>query len=170
MERKFIKGKLNFGFCSSNIAGRHEFIRLAIIDETSRVQFIEIEVSPEAFARAAFGHRGEVDCTFEMRALDRVGKFHENKTELLPWTKTVNRNTINNFKGGRDDEEISPEIVKFLAKYEVDGWQASVRDVFNFHRYGDKGGVQVSFHRYVDQRPAKSGFGDEEWYEGRGIS
>jgi hypothetical protein len=142
-----LKGKLNFGFASSS--HDPDYIRLEIIDATSRVHFLEVRVDPEQFARAAFGHRGEVDCTFELRRPDLIGTQHENKTELVPWSDIVTRDTITKFKGGRDDEELSPEVRDWLKPFEVDGWRAYVKDVFNYHRYKDKRGVQVSFHRHV---------------------
>lgn len=150
MASERIKGKLNFGFCHSNIADREEYIELQLIDESSRVHFMRIEVNVLDFARAAFGHRGEVDCKFDLRmkAVEQIGKKLEVKTKLLPWTRVVTRDSVNKFKGGRDTEELSPEIATFLGTHEVDGWMANERDVFNFHRY-KKDGVEVSFHRYV---------------------
>lgn len=120
--------------------------RLSIACESSRVQFVELDLSPEEFSAAITG-MVTTGVEGEVRGLRFVGSRVETKTELVPF---------DTFKGRHvHDPEVNgdPEAQKALNPFEVDGWQGSLRDMRNYHRrrqLGDGVFQEVNFYRHVN--------------------
>ena len=96
-----------------------DYISIKIVDETSKVHFVEAMLSLQDFALAITG-RGFMDCELDVRGLDLVGLQREGKKEpvMVP-------------KGSWDTrEERAYAAVRAL---EVDGWKGRLSDVMNHH-------------------------------------
>ena len=130
----------------------YEAVRIAVRDETSFIEFIEIEIGLKEFAESLF--TACQDCTFELRSVEKVGWKHEHKDEVVfvpegPY---------------KQQKEIAAQALK---PFEVEGWRGSVSDATNHHRWvrkdppkGKKGGwYNVTFRRHV---PPKSPFPPKE--------
>jgi len=52
------------------------FVRVAIRDQSSRVEFVQLDIPLAGFAEALTG-LSEVECRLKVRGLDRVGKVRE---------------------------------------------------------------------------------------------
>lgn len=138
-----MKGHINIGRWQANFEPR-EGVRIEIVDEDSRIHFLEINMTVEDFARAVMG-LSEQDCTFELRGVDRVGKRRENKQVLVDVSADVVM---------RRDAKAAAEV---LAAHEVDGWIAPEPEaLFNWHRVvhrdhaNNSYKVQANFIRYVE--------------------
>jgi hypothetical protein len=122
--------------------GETRYIRIALEDRLSSIEFLEIEIPLEAFAEAVTG-LAYTDCVFELRGLDKVGKRREHKHEMVPLPKSY----------GLTDEEIDAA----LAPFEVDGWKGSHYDAKNSRNYvHGSGKSRIGFVRYVDQTNQES--------------
>jgi hypothetical protein len=115
--------------------------RIEIVDEVSRVHFLDAIMSVEDFARALFGESSiPIDVT--LRGLDLIGMRHEHKRELVPYVRDYN------LKG----EALKAAQDVALAPFEVDGWKGYRDDMENGHRRSKMKGTDgylVSFHRHV---------------------
>jgi len=73
MSKQTLKGKLTisrpYGFRSDD----NPFIRIAIQDEASRIEFVELEVPLASFAEALTG-LSNVEANMVVRSLDKIGK------------------------------------------------------------------------------------------------
>jgi hypothetical protein len=109
---------------------------ISIRDESSYLNFVTVEVDLKDFAEALLG-LSEVDCTFELRNVESVGKVRETKDVIIQVTYA--------YKLSKE------EIADLVAPYEVDGWRVHNRsDLTNHHRRsGD--GQRVTFIRFVDK-------------------
>ena len=116
--------------------GETEYIKIAVFDKSSGVEFATVRVELASFAEALVG-LAHVDCQFDLRP-ELVGKCHEHKEETVAyeggWTSYNER------------EQIAREVLK---PYETDGWKGRADDLFNHHRR-TKDGYRVTFVRYVD--------------------
>lgn len=128
---KKLKGKISLSRYTSNV--RPDGVTISLIDESSGVQCVEIEISIETLGYIITGLSHQ-ECTFEWRP-DFVGMIRENKTEIIPFTAT-------NYKT-RDQESAAA-----LAPYEVDGWKGSITDMTNGH-CRTPSGQRVGFRRFV---------------------
>lgn len=109
--------------------------RIQIRDAASYLGFITVEVDLKDFAEALLG-LSEVDCTFELRSIENVGKVRESKTEVIeiesPWSWS------------------QEDLDALIGTYEIDGWRCQNRkDVTNPHK-GGQGKQRVTFVRYVE--------------------
>lgn len=135
------KGRINIARWSSNVEPYHGF-RIEVIDESSRVHFLQVDMTPEEFALAISGC-GARPCTFELRSAGTVGKKRENKEEVIAFPSEV--------LSSRDEARAA----KFLEPYEVDGWKAYTSDIFNRNRITkydvttNENHMRVTFTRYV---------------------
>ena len=125
-----LNGKVDIALRSDRL------IRIALIDESSGVQFLEMNIAPEQLGLALTG-LGHQEFTYELHSPELVGMKVERKNELVPWNGPYG--------------SVSPEaLTAALAPFETDGWMAYRDDLTNHHmRRGDA--IQsVGFHRYVD--------------------
>ena len=118
-----------------------EEIRIRITDESSRVQFVEMKMTPENFARCITG-LGYVEGDFEVRDLHLVGSIGENKEELVRCEPPYG------------NEKKMAKARAAMRKMEVDGWRGCESDLRNHHRCSDDG-VMVMFYRNVDAKTGK---------------
>jgi len=145
---KTIKAKIGISRAGM---GTDTFMRMEIEDATSGVRFVELEIGMEDFAFFLTGLHGiAADCT--LRGLEYVGKTLENKTENIDEPMDMPSKVD-------DDPEFFEDL---LSSYEVDGWVATVSDLFNHHNrdFRDEGTLRkpyykVSFHRYVETSNAQ---------------
>lgn len=114
--------------------GDEEYVEISVVDESSRVEFVEIRVKLADFARCVTG-MGHTAMTFGVRGLHLVGTRIETKTEVVPRPSF-----------GANAAEIAFALVPF----EVDGWKGDVSDLTNGHRSNGMGGQSVGFRRHVD--------------------
>lgn len=116
-------------------------MKIELRDESSGVLFLEVELTAEDLMLAVSG-RSEMDCQFELRYLETVGKLREHKEEVVP---------IPTMGVPVTDKSIA----RALETFEVDGWKARREDAKNHHRlveYKAKYSLyRVSFTRFVDQ-------------------
>lgn len=122
-----------------------EAICIEVIDESSGVQFIELEMALADFTKAVTG-QAHVDVEFELRGVDLVGMVRENKTEEV-------------YMPDGDYDKREQRAARALKKQEVDGWKGRIDDCLNMHkRIGShpkkKGSIySVTFTRHVDANP-----------------
>ena len=121
--------------------GEPKPIRIAVADESSGVQIIEVHLSLEKFAEALTG-RGDCDCEAEVfDTFAYLGSTYEHKREKVYVGEEVYRNFT--------DEEATA----LLAPLDVDGWRGRLEDLNNHHNSGkDEQGAyyEVHFGRHVD--------------------
>lgn len=129
------EGKISIGRVHSN---NGEWVEITIKDETSLVEFLEVKVSLENFAKLITG-LSYIDCNFQTRGLNLVGKQREYKTVIV---------ACDGWSLKRDEEEA---INAVLAPYEVDGWIGRRYDLKNSKNYVGHEGVKVLFERWVEQ-------------------
>ena len=129
------KGKISIGRVSSNDG---EWVEITIKDETSLIEFLEVKVSFENFAKLITG-LSYIDCNFQTRGLGLVGKQREHKTVIV---------ACDGWSLKRDNEEA---INAVLAPYEIDGWIGRQYDLKNSKNYVGHEGVKVLFERWVDK-------------------
>lgn len=115
-------------------------ITISLIEEDSRVEFVEAELTTANFAEALTG-LAHVECKLKVRGLDLVGLKREVKEELVPIPSSPTES----------------EIKAAFAPFEVDGWSGYRNDATNSHRWSGKRGedglqpTRVHFTRHVSQ-------------------
>jgi hypothetical protein len=126
-----------------------EAVDIYVEDAASGVYALEVTVPVNAFLQAVARH-GHVECTFWLDGTGRVGAKREVKTERVAF------NMYGRHKRPRDtdhDGYRTAATVKALAPYEVDGWTANERDMWNRHnRETDSNGrtyQKVAFVRFT---------------------
>lgn len=116
-------------------------MKIELRDESSGVRFLEVELTAEDLMLALSG-RSEMDCKFELKYVESIGKLREYKEEIVP-IPTM---------GVRVSDEA---IIRALEPFEVDGWSARREDAKNHHRFVEYSAeyslYRVSFTRFVDQ-------------------
>jgi hypothetical protein len=125
-----MNGKITISRTTSN--REPDFIRLRIEDDSSGVNFLDIRMSLENFAKVITGF-GYIDCEFELYA-QNVGMTSESKTEIVPLKD----------KYFATDEQRQ----EALKPFEIDGWKARQSDIKNHHNYSNEG-IKVVFTRFV---------------------
>ena len=142
-----MKGKITISKTSGN--RRDSIITITITDESSGTNFVIAEVGLKDFAEALTG-LACVDCEYETRGLNNIGKVRE--------TKTVNITVQIGDKTWSRSPENDAYVKILVAPYEVDGWTAFNLDrAFNPHYY-TYGGThknrtitfEIWFVRYVE--------------------
>jgi len=129
------KGNITLSRYDSNYEDTHP-IHLKVEDKDSSTQFIDISMTLKDFAFLITG-MGFMDCEFEVRGLDRLGKKRENKTEYVPVPKGTFLPT----------KEEAKELIK---AFEIDGWIGSIDDATNHHnRSRGSDTVLVGFVRWI---------------------
>ena len=126
--------------------GSDNTFRLTIKDDSSRIQFVDLRMTPEQFA-LVISARVTTDLECEVRGLDGVGKVREVKTERVSFRHL--------YCGTKEERERAAK--QAMEPFEVDGWKGSMSDMFNGHRSARDGSdIQiVMFERLVDGPAAK---------------
>lgn len=125
--------------------GSDNFFRLTITDESSRIQFVDLKMTPDEFARM-ISARVTTDLECDVRGLDGVGKVRETKTERVPFRMVYS---------GTEEERIRA-AQQALERFEVDGWKGRVSDMLNGHstvRDCGRNEQFVTFERLVEPTP-----------------
>lgn len=130
-----LKGNISIGRYTNS--GDPDPVHIEIEDDLSSVTFISVRMTIEDFGKAFLG-QGLIPCTFELRALNKVGKKIESKFELVELDYT--------------NRKLSEEAIDSIIKpYEVDGWIAHRDDLSNWHNFDYKTKkCRVLFRRWVD--------------------
>ena len=119
-----------------------EAICIKMTDESSGIQFLELEIALSDFTKAVTG-QGGVEVDFELRHVEKVGMVQQNKTEEV-------------YVPEGDYEMREARAKRALKQYEIDGWKGRVNDCLNMHRrigpHATKKGsmYSVTFTRHVD--------------------
>ena len=108
-ESKMIKGKITVS--RPSYGDGREKIEITIEDRNAVISFLEIHMNLDDFAKCITGEY--VDCEFEARGLDNVGKVRE--------TKTIKFKIADDYiYSGR-----KPLAIEKAKKHTPDGWVAS---------------------------------------------
>lgn len=127
-------------------------IRICIGDASSNIEFFQCDMALADFAHVLTG-RSNVAIDYEPRGLSLVGTKAENKTELVPFRPHDHHKERQTAR--LDDHEARTRSVALALKpFEVDGWSASISDMWNGHRTRP-GGQLVAFFRHVDAKTGK---------------
>ena len=111
-------------------------VEIRIGDESSGIEFLEIEIGLAEFAAAITG-QGYVHCEYEARGLANIGKQRIIKTERVPYSPNGKHNT--------DAHKAA------VAPFEVDGWECNyLGEVGNPYRRAGDGAYHVTFIRSED--------------------
>ena len=117
-------------------------LSISVDDETSRTEFLRLELTPEALALALTGLAAR-PCTFELHA-QHVGKRREYKEERVFY--------VGRHHHGSEEERTQKQ--EALMPFETEGWRGNPNDLGNYHNYHrgnkDKGYV-VTFVRFVKE-------------------
>ena len=132
-----MKGKITLGRYASNYEDINP-IRFQLEDDKSGVLFLDVKMTLKDFALMITG-LGYIDCEFELKNSELVGKTREHKTENIVV---------------RDAWDITEEEkLEALKPFEVDGWIGSKYDISNHNNIvkGLSNTYKVGFTRYVDK-------------------
>jgi hypothetical protein len=132
--------KIKVGMCCSSTSGGSDdrVFHLAVRDESSGVEFLDVNMTCEEFSMMLTAHHtGGIEA--DVRGLDRIGMALETKEVQVPFDF---------YKAGIGVERES-HIMAALAPFEVDGWTARKSDMTNHHRTTGKGFQRVAFSRNV---------------------
>jgi len=119
-----------------------DYVSVVVDDEDAGARVLEIRLTHEQFGKLLAASR-HMDCTILLNDSGHVGMQREHKTELVPRAP------------GFDPSD--DECRAVLAPFEEDGWQGSVSDLRNHHRWRGPEESEVHFDRWV---PKKGGDGD----------
>ena len=97
---------------------------IRIEDDSSRVHFLEAQLGVEDFMLALAG-RGYLDCEFDLRGVENVGRVLETKQEFV-------------FVEDGDYDLLEYRARIAIAPFEVDGWVGCDQDAMNHHRQNNK--------------------------------
>ncbi len=115
-------------------------ISIRVTDETSRIEFLEINLSLEEFALVMTGLSG-VNCELETRGLNFVGMKREVKEEWIAVPEKFSLMKESNKK------ELAKELI---TPFEVEGWMGRPDDMLNHYNFNyDEKKYKVTFTRYV---------------------
>lgn len=119
----------------------HGGIVIEVRDEDSRIQFLQLEMSAEAFGEAVTG-LSERDAEAEVYGLELLGTRAEHKHERI------------SVGSGVTWEGCEAAAAEALSSLEVDGWRARRSDVSNQHNWRRERGrwvLTIGLFRYVDK-------------------
>jgi len=125
-------------------------VQIEITEERSGVYAFVVNMPSEDFLNA-IARSGNKAVRFWLNEGGIVGKRREVKTEVVPFDMVASGE-----KHPKDTDPNgyrTPATVKALESFEVDGWQASERDMWNWHNrvmLRRKPHQRVSFVRWVD--------------------
>ena len=112
---------------------------LCVDDETSRTQFLRLELTPEALALALTGLAAQ-PCTFILHA-QNVGRRREVKEERVLYDAR--------HRYGSEEERTQKH--EALMPFETEGWRGNPNDLGNYHRGNKDKGYVVTFVRFVKE-------------------
>jgi len=134
-----LKGNISIGkYMNSREMERP--VHINIVDESSSIQFLEVNLSLEEFALVLTGLSG-VNCELETRSLDLVGTVRETKFEMVPTPEKFT------YLPEKERLKLAGECV---APFEVDGWRGRDSDMLNHYNQSKDGmSFKVTFVRYA---------------------
>jgi hypothetical protein len=118
-----------------------DMMEIEIMDNKSRITFVQARMSMEDFAYALTSV-AERTAQLEVYRMDLVGKRKEHKTEIVP--TLLDRYSV-------PEKDLERVARKHLKQWEIDGWIGRTDDLFNMHRKRD-GGIEVNFVRWVEDK------------------
>lgn len=103
-------------------------MQIEIGDDDSGCLIAQLKLTHRNFARAVFSH-SHTPAEGRMGNVHRVGTIHEWKSEIVPIP------LLHGDHMDRDDPRIWAIIQSAVKEFEVDGWEASIKDAFNHHNH-----------------------------------
>lgn len=148
-----LEGKITISRPSSG-QDRPEYVRIAIRDNTSRMEFLEVEIDMAEFALALTG-LSEQDCVLKTRRLDTVGKVRESQPMTFVLTdEYMDKHGLQSFNraGLKAHLNHDPEGL-----FHEEGWDLST-DLGSQSSItpNSPDGIRINTHRvrYVERTPA----------------
>jgi hypothetical protein len=148
-----LEGKITISRPSSG-HDRPDYVRIAIRDKTSHMEFLEVEIDMAEFALALTG-LSEQDCVLKTRRLDAVGKIRESQ----PMTFVLTDEYMAKYKlesydraGLKAHLNHDPEGL-----FHEEGWDLSTYlGTQNSVTPNSPDGIRINTHRvrYVERTPA----------------
>ncbi len=118
--------------------GEEVGFEISVLCDDSRIEHIEIELTPENLAKALATRW--VECAYRIRGVDKLGSKQEYKNEMVTVRDSSHENR----------EAVAQEAIR---PFEVDGWYGRVEDALNHHNIvrKDDGSTdyRVHFCRWV---------------------
>lgn len=116
-----------------------EYTAIEIRDRDANTTFVKIELSPQQLS-TILSRQGNVHCDIEVRALDRVGKRHENQTFEFEVPE--------NMKASSDNAD---ELANHADTLLSGGWKADRHfgSQNSFFKQGGKQYARVTIRRYI---------------------
>lgn len=147
-----LEGKITISRPSSG-HDRPEYVRIAIRDETSRMEFLEVEIDMAEFALALTG-LSEQDCVLRTRRLDAVGKERESQPMTFVLTdEYMAKHKLESYDraGLKAHLNQDPEGL-----FHEEGWELSTYlGMQNSITPNSPDGIRINTHRvrYVERTP-----------------
>lgn len=148
-----LEGKITISRPSSGDE-RPDYVRIAIRDEISRMEFLEVEIDMAEFALALTG-LSEQDCVLKTRRLDTVGKVRESQPMTFVLTdEYLDKHSLNSYDrtGLKAHLEHDPEGL-----FHEEGWELSTYlGTQTSITPNSPDGIRINTHRvrYVERTPA----------------
>lgn len=148
-----LEGKITISRPSSG-QDRPEYVRIAIRDKTSRMEFLEVEVDMAEFALALTG-LSEQDCVLKTRRLDTVGKVRESEPMTFVLTdEYMDKHNLRSYDrvGLKAHLKHDPE-----GRFHEAGWEVSTDlGSQNSITPNSPDGIRINTHRvrYVERTPS----------------
>jgi hypothetical protein len=145
---KQLQGSLRFGAVTGGDGG---YVSIELIDETSGISFLDIELSYEQFGRLV-GSNGGVDCSYTVRGVENIGKKHEHKRGSVKMPASVYQKLTAGV-GYDSREKALGQWIKENAKEEgwhIDTYLGAQGSIVG-SGYGDEPvTLNFRYYRYVD--------------------
>jgi len=129
-----IKGQITI---SRPYGGSDSYINITIEDDTSNIEFVDLEIGLKEFAEALTGMSNQ-KCDIELRGLENLGKKHEHDVIEFPMPEV---------EWGKRDSVAFEEAKKHVP----DGWEVSsyFGSQTSFFFKEDKKFARANIFRYV---------------------
>lgn len=130
------RAQVSIGRVTSNT--EDPYILLTLEDKDACVEFLEVKMSLDDFARTLTG-QGCVEGVGILRNVRAVGTRHEVKRVVVPYTAPLIR----------DEAQLRIAKDEALKEFEVEGWTGHRGDLGN-HHCRTSAGYTTTFTRFVD--------------------
>lgn len=147
-----LEGKITISRPSSG-QDRPEYVRIAIRDNTSRMEFLEVEIDMAEFALALTG-LSEQCCVLRTHRLDAVGKVRESQPMTFVLTdEYLDKHSLSSYDrvGLKAHLEKDPE-----GRFHEEGWELSTYlGTQSSITPNSPDGIRINTHRvrYVERTP-----------------
>lgn len=112
------KGSIRFGDVHSSRGDG--YVSIELDDENSGIAFLQIKLTHEEFGRLV-GTNGSVECSYEVRGKEKIGKKHERKNGSIQMSAEEFRRVTD----GKYDTEHKNLVAWLLENAKEEGWEIS---------------------------------------------